>query len=94
MDQIQLEKMDPRVRFYGKFCLTEDALEETTDVGPDSSDNESDGSWKQMFQFRSSQPVRVRSKQGSNSTDASAKQKNIKKLKNAMVLSYHHNEGC
>ena len=74
--------------------FNKDDLEETTDVGPDSSDNDSDGSWKQMLQFRSNHSVRVRTKQGSNSTDASAKQKNIKKLKNAMVLSYHHNEGC
>ena len=87
-------------------------LEETTDGIPDTSDNDSDGSWKQMLQYRSSQPVRSRAPRGNNEhdndhetsvnslyitggavNDASVKQKNIKKLRNAMLLSYHHNDG-
>ena len=73
--------------------LIEYLKDETTDVVPDSSDNDSDGSWKQMLQFRSSQPVRARAGKAANLNDASVKQKNIKKLKNAMLLSYHHQEG-
>ena len=51
---------------------------------------ESDGSWKQLLQFRGSQPTRQRTK---NTTDASVKQKNIKRLRNAMMMSYRQHEG-
>ena len=56
----------------------------------DGSGFESDGSWKQLLQYRGSQPTRQRTK---GTTDNSVKQKNIKKLRNAMMMSYRQHEG-
>ena len=57
----------------------------------DGSGFESDGSWKQLLQYRGIQPTRKRTK--NSTTDASVKQKNIKKLRNAMMMSYRQHEG-
>lgn len=66
-------------------------IDDTSDGFPDSSDVDSDGSWKQMLQLRGTS----RQAQGrqTKKTAPSVKQKNIKKMQNAMFLSYHHNDG-
>ena len=72
----------------------DDEAQKGSDAGSEDSQEgsgfESDGSWKQLLQYRGSQPTRQRTK---NTTDASVKQKNIKRLRNAMMMSYRQHEG-
>ena len=74
--------------------VNDDDAQKGSDVGSEDcqegSGFESDGSWKQLLQFRGSQPTRQRTKK---TTDASVKQKNIKRLRNAMMMSYRQHEG-
>ena len=70
------------------LLATDGLSEEDTQDG---SGFESDGSWKQLLQYRGIQPTRKRTK--NSTTDASVKQKNIKKLRNAMMMSYRQHEG-
>ena len=74
--------------------INDEEAQKGSDVGSEDSQEgsgfESDGSWKQLLQYRGSQPTRQRTK---NTTDASVKQKNIKRLRNAMMMSYRQHEG-